>query len=119
VLAGLCLAAPFIYWQYRSPLLSQQQSELTPLQRMQQQNVFNPRQDSETFDSTSQSTEQLQEQKALDADGFTAAQQVAAAQKYMDSIQHPKPRAAIPASQYVIKPEPFDMRQQHKRVRGA
>jgi hypothetical protein len=118
ILAGLCLAAPYIYWQYRSPLLSvqQQQSKLTPLQRMQQQKAPNPHQNSELFDRTPQSTEQQQQPKSVDADGLTTAQQVAAAQKYVDSIQHPKPRPAIPASKYVIDPEPFEMRHQHKQV---
>lgn len=116
VLAGLCLGAPFVYWQYRSPLLSvvQQQSKLTPLQQMQQQKGAQLQASSKPSGGSPYPSDQ--QTKSLDADGFATAQQVAAAQKYLDSIQHPKPRPAVPASKYVIDPEPFEMKQQHKKV---
>lgn len=115
VLLALCVALPFVLYTQHSSLnrLSQQQPPpATPLQRLQQQRALGSQQLDPTDSSLESSRHELSNSAAL-----ATAEHVAAASRYLHSIQHPKQRPAVPASKYVLDPEPFEMRQQHKKVR--
>lgn len=51
---------------------------------------------------------------------WPSTQQIAAAAQYFkEEVAGAKQRPAVPAKKYVIPPEPFDMRRQHKQVRSS
>ena len=51
---------------------------------------------------------------------WPSTQQIAAAaQYYKEEVAGAKQRPAVPAKKYVISPEPFNMRRQHKQVRSS
>jgi hypothetical protein len=111
VLLALCVALPFVLYTQHSSLnrLSQQrQPPATPLQRLQQQRASEAQQ----LDPSTPSRHDLSKPSAL-----ATAEQIAAASRYLHSIQHPKQRPAVPAVKYVLDPEPFEMRQRHRKVR--
>lgn len=118
----LCVVMPFIIWQYsslpQSPAAATERQALTPLQQLQQQRSSQSLQESSSLgsDSPSDAMESQQLQPRVSTAVLVTADQVSAAQKYLHSIQHPTKRQAVPASRYIIEPEPYDMRQQHKQV---
>jgi hypothetical protein len=120
-LLALCVAMPFIIWQYstlpESPAATAGQA-LTPLQQLQQQRSSQQAQNpaSSGPNSPGDGTKAQQSQQTTSPAVLATADQVSAAQKYLHSIQHPTKRQAVPASRYIMEPEPYDMRQQHKQV---
>ena len=113
---------PFVYWQYNNlaPLLlpSKAPDALTPLQQLQQQKGGAAKQ-MEPYATTAAQSQQHSKLPADPADDglLATAGQIAAAQNYLqNTVLHPKRRPAVPARQYVIAPEPYDMRQQHSKV---
>lgn len=117
VLLALCVSLPFVLYTHHSSwdrFSQRQQPPATPLQRLQQQRISGFQQ----LDPTATSSKSLRNEVSSSA-AFATADQVAAASGYLHRIQHPKQRPAVPASKYVLDPEPFDMRQQHKKVRDG
>jgi uncharacterized iron-regulated membrane protein len=119
----LFVVMPFILWQYsslpQSPAAATERQALTPLQQLQQQRSTQNQHDPVLAgaDSPGNVTEAQRPQAPVSTTVLATADQLTAAQKYLHSVQHPTKRQSVPASRYVIEPEPYDMRQQHKQVR--
>lgn len=122
LLLAFSVAMPFVFWQYHT--LKQAASPgttTTPLQRLQQQKAgLGQLQGQSDLEDTRPA--QGQQHSLIDDGGQqpVTAEQIAAAQAYLsDTVLHPKRRPTVPASHYVISPEPYDMRQQHTKVCGC
>jgi len=115
---ALCVAMPFLWWQYSDVGATLQTPRATPLQRLQQQRAVGGSQQSQDHSATLSTRQQYSRgPAALGRGDSVTSEQVAAAQRYLQTtVQQPQPRLAVPASRYVIKPEPYDMRLQHKKV---
>lgn len=115
---ALCVAMPFLWWQYSNVGATLQTPRATPLQRLQQQRALDGSQQSQEYSATLSIRQQYSREPAVPGgDVSVTPEQVAAAQRYLQTtVQHPQPHAAVPASRYVIDPEPYDMRLQHKKV---